>query len=216
MTPTDAEFSRRLRALRAGPARLTDELIETIVSQVLSTMSCEDTEDGPTLAAELASLASFIREARAEIAAIQPSRIKAEHIPMATDELDAIVSATEDATNQIMEAAETIETMAETTESEVATKLVDAVTGIYEACAFQDITGQRVSKVIRTLKAIEAKVDALVAAVSEDRESASRGPSGAPKRDPGAPANEEDLMNGPQLPENAATQDEIDALFGDD
>ena len=39
-----------------------------------------------------------------------------------------------------------------------AAKLQDAVTQIYEACSFQDITGQRITKVVTTLKAIEGKV----------------------------------------------------------
>ncbi len=36
--------------------------------------------------------------------------------------------------------------------------LQDATTRIYEACSFQDITGQRITKVVATLKTIERKV----------------------------------------------------------
>ena len=46
---------------------------------------------------------------------------------------------------------------------EPAAKLQDATTRIYEACSFQDITGQRITKVVAALKAIEAKVAQIVA-----------------------------------------------------
>ena len=42
--------------------------------------------------------------------------------------------------------------------SEVSTKLMDITTGIYEACNFQDITGQRITKVVTALQQIEGKV----------------------------------------------------------
>ena len=44
-----------------------------------------------------------------------------------------------------------------------AARLQDATTRIYEACGFQDITGQRITKVVATLKAIERKVAQIVA-----------------------------------------------------
>src|SRR5580658_6034327 len=49
---------------------------------------------------ELEQLAQTIRSARDEIAAIQPGDISTDHIPRATDELDAVVCATEEATNK--------------------------------------------------------------------------------------------------------------------
>ena len=82
-------------------------------------------------------------------------------------------------------------------------KLQDATTRIYEACSFQDITGQRITKVVSTLKTIEVKVDSILAAFGSRRE----GFAPAPLPDP------ETLLNGPQLPANAMDQTDIDKLL---
>ena len=94
-----------------------------------------------------------------------------------------------------------------------------AVTSIYEACTFQDITGQRVTKVVNMLKVIEARVDKMVAAMSE-------GGLAAVSRDiqpqAGGLSSQTDIdaLFGPaeSAPANNSTlhgqsQDEIDALF---
>ncbi len=87
-------------------------------------------------------------------------------------------------------------------------KLSEQTTQIYEACNFQDITGQRITKVVRALKHIEERIDALVEAFGpEIKGTASVASAG------GQPLTEEDLLNGPQLPDKAHDQAAIDALF---
>src|SRR3546814_4135899 len=84
-----------------------------------------------------------------------------------------------------------------------------AVTSIYEACGFQDITGQRITKVVTALQKIESKVEALLQAFGDDikREGSPRKPAKKTQTPSGAPARpDEDLLNGPQLPENAISQ----------
>jgi chemotaxis protein CheZ len=83
-------------------------------------------------------------------------------IPFATDELDAIVDHTAHATNAILESCEMLDEVAATVSGEAAAKLQEAVTRIYEACSFQDITGQRITKVVGTLKVIEEKVAQII------------------------------------------------------
>jgi chemotaxis protein CheZ len=91
-------------------------------------------------------------------------------------------------------------------------KVTEAVTLVYESCNFQDITGQRITKVVRALKHIESKVDALVGAFGED---IAKYKSAHPKGEPAAkdPMADAALLNGPQLPDNASKQDDIDALL---
>ena len=79
-------------------------------------------------------------------------------------------------------------------------------TPIYEACSFQDITGQRISKVVATLKAIDAKVAHIVAAFTPELDDADALPE--------MPADAE-LLNGPQLPVHAMDQSDIDRLLAD-
>jgi len=91
--------------------------------------------------------------------------------------------------------------------------LVTLVTNIFEASNFQDITGQRINKVVKTLKHIEAKIDALVEAMGEEADGAQG--TKAPATDMSEPADDETLLNGPQLPEAAIDQDEIDRLLAE-
>ena len=68
------------------------------------------------------------------------------------------MQATETATNTIMECAEAL--MAADASDPAAYKaLVDEkMMVIFEACSFQDITGQRIAKVVETLQHIEQRV----------------------------------------------------------
>jgi chemotaxis protein CheZ len=160
-----------------------------------------------SLFSELESLALCIDAARRDIAALHPDEIRKKHLPAATDELDAIVAATADATGSILDCAEKLSAVAQTLEPALADQITEPVTRIFEACTFQDITGQRITKVVKTLKEIEAKVGDLVGAFGGIRPGAR--PSSKRRKANGDGA----LLNGPQLPGQGASQAEIDAFF---
>jgi len=164
--------------------------------------------------AELEALNRYIQSAKAEIAALRPDEVKDEYLPVAANELDAIVQATADATNEIMDATETIERVSEQLEGENQDSLMDATTRIYEACGFQDITGQRITKVVKALKEIEVKVDALVVAFGGElgKIKAKEVSKEEPAAKAAAPSDEE-LLHGPQQPGEGISQDEIDRLL---
>ncbi|MFO0156157.1 MAG: protein phosphatase CheZ [Alphaproteobacteria bacterium] len=186
--------------------------IEATVRAVLATMAGDLTAKESALLAELEGLGRTIARAKAEIAALKVEDIRDAHIPSATDELDAIVEHTAHATNEILDCCETLEQMQSELSGEAADKLQGAVTRIYEACSFQDITGQRIGKVVTALKAIETRISTIVSAAS-----GMPGPEAAPA--PAAqPRDEkrtegEKLANGPQLPGAGVSQSEIDRLL---
>ncbi len=194
-----------LRAERGDTVSVSE--IGEIVESLLRTMDGDLTAMDLHVYRELEELAHFIRHARDEIAAIQPTEIREHHIPTATDELDAIVNATEDATGTILDAAEQLEQVSQTLDAPARDQLSDVVTRIYEACNFQDITGQRITKVVKTLQHIEEALDKLVGAFGDEL----RAKAAAPPKD--ERKGEDALLNGPQLSERAATQEEIDALL---
>ncbi|MEX2453927.1 MAG: protein phosphatase CheZ [Rhodospirillaceae bacterium] len=217
----DADLSRRLdevgREMKAG---VDVGLVRTMLEEMLSTMKGNIGGADPRIMRELEALSDFIEQTKAEIAAIRPEEIPDDHIPTATDELDAVVNATENATNSIMEAAEKIEAVAAEIDEAGAEILSNAVTQIYEACSFQDITGQRIGKVVAALKEIERKVETVVEKFGPDRATRDRlkamrlaERAVLENRDGGI--EDEDLLHGPQLPDNANSQDDIDALFAD-
>ncbi len=132
-------------------------MISEVVRAVLTTMSDELTAKEASLLQEVEELARTIASAKTEIAALRVDDITGHDIPFATDELDAIVGHTAQATNAILESCETLDEVSATVVGDAAAKLQDATTRIYEACSFQDITGQRITKIVATLKTIEGK-----------------------------------------------------------
>ncbi len=160
------------------------------------------------LLAEVEELGRTIAAAKAEIAALQVDDITDSHIPSATDELSAIVDHTAAATNAILEVCETLDEVASGLTGKARAQLGDATTRIYEACSFQDITGQRISKVVLTLQTIDAKVAHIIATFSVPG-MASTATVVHASNDP------KGLLNGPQLPMAAMDQSEIDRLMAD-
>ncbi len=194
--------------------------ITSVVESILTSMSGDISSSDFKLYHELEVLALYIDNAKMEIASLRPDEIQQEHIPSATDELDAIVAHTEEATGTILDAAEKLEELAASSDKKTAETITEAVTSIYEACNFQDITGQRITKVVKTLKHIEQKVDALISAFGEqvnDGLEEKKKADGETKKKSEERSEDEVLMHGPQLEENAQSQKEIDAiLFGND
>ena len=158
---------------------------------------------------EFLSLSDYITNARKEIASLQPGDLESTRIPRAGLELDAIVQQTEEATNTIMNAAEDI--MGADTEDPAAYQATvnDAVMLIFEACSFQDITGQRITKVVETLAHIEQRVlelRNLLGVTEEDIEDA--------KAEAEPVTEDEALLSGPALEGEGIDQGEVDALMG--
>jgi len=131
-----------------------------------------------------------------------------------TQELDAIVTATEQATNSILESAEKIDQLAEqmqalgsdATSHRLAGDIRDTVVAMFEACNFQDITGQRISKVVKTLQFIEDRINSMIAIWGAD--AFAEMPHGQEEMD-----EESKLLNGPQLANQGVSQADIDKMF---
>jgi len=201
-------LSARLAAIRERHPVAEPEAIADVVRAVLATRSGDLTATETSLLGEVEALGRTIATAKAEIAALHVDDITASHIPFATDELDAIVAHTASATHAILESCETLDAVMEQLDGEPAARLLDATTRIYEACSFQDITGQRITKVVGTLKAIEAKVAQITSHFGAQRPSQLDRPIGEPVGSP-----EASLLNGPQHPALAMDQSDIDKLL---
>ena len=192
---------------------LSQEAVSAIIHQVLASMTGDISASDLRLYKELEELARYIHHAKAEIAALRPHDIRESHIPTATDELDAVIGATEAATNTIMDACDTISGLAGNLDPEHSAVLIDCVTRVFEACNFQDITGQRISKVVKTLKTIEARVDALILAFGEQAGHSETVVAVAAEPPAGGLDADLALLHGPSLPGTAIDQDEIDRLL---
>ncbi|MFM2149582.1 MAG: hypothetical protein RLZZ187_1888 [Pseudomonadota bacterium] len=78
-------------------------------------------------------------------------------------ELEAVVQVTEQAANTIMEAAEAIgDWIAGGRDGAMAPAIVERVNAIFEACAFQDLTGQRIRRAIQHLQQVEGALKTML------------------------------------------------------
>jgi chemotaxis protein CheZ len=203
------ELNARLSELQAQARSPRREDVAEVVGEMLRSLEGDLSEVNLKVYAELEGLAKYILSAKREIAALRPDDITAEHLPKAADELDAIVGSTEEATNGILQAMELLESLTDKMPAEVAEQVTTAVTRVYESCNFQDITGQRITKVVKTLKHIEDRVEKLVAAFGDEIQ---KYRDGHPREEQ-QKTGDEQLLNGPQLPDEASKQAEIDALL---
>lgn len=207
---SNAELLDELRALKTDLRIRQDPQVLGVGDVVMD----EHTERDIRL--EIALMVRVIARAKAEIASIRHPMAESNRMEVASNELDEIVNATESATHQILEANENIEqeihkiaaTHHNDDEVVLATdKIANQVISIFEACNFQDITGQRVTKVIKTLRFIEERILALIEiwGIEAFQE--------LPTEQECESSGEDNLMSGPQLGGAGITQADIDALF---
>ena len=175
---------------------------------------------------ELGELAKFINAAKKELKDVQNGNLTDQHLPNATNHLDAIVQMTEQATSQIMDECDRLNMfhtdMRERLISmdppldpnilagvdDAITQAQTSITHVFEACNFQDITVQRIQKVVKALQEIERQVLRMVLVF------------GLQENDDKLDAktkeqlqHEADLLNGPQLAGKGLEQDDIDAIL---
>jgi chemotaxis protein CheZ len=217
-----------LRAIRAqmagsGQAATTDGIGASVSREVADAHRLLETyraqiEQCEKLKVELDLIHDAINRTKQEIAVLHGKSFDGNEMAKVTGELGAVVGGTEQATQQILEAAESIDqaasALAKVTSPDqqkiLSEEIQERVVSIFEACNFQDLTGQRISKVTATMKFIEnhimimmdiwGGVDAIrshAPPITDDRQANAR------------------LLNGPKLDGDVghASQNDIDALF---
>jgi len=143
--------------------------------------------------------------------AIGMMNLRQAEIPNAIEQLDDIVRGTEAAANQIMDACTTLEAVMANLSGEPAQRVGDALTKIYEACGFQDLAGQRITHVTKTLGLIEGKLSELTSRFAILACDFSDEPEGSGTVSDDALVNVR--LDGPQHPEDATDQASVDRLF---
>ena len=165
---------------------------------------------------ELGLIYAAVERTRTEMATFGVEVQSNERTARASRELEAIVGGTEQATQSILQAAEEIDHAANALSASVkgsheqglAHDVQDRVVQIFEACNFQDLTGQRVGHVLETLKFVEEHVARLLA-IWHDVEQFT--PVVLDTKAEG----DQRFLNGPKLADDRghSTQDDIDGMF---
>jgi chemotaxis regulatin CheY-phosphate phosphatase CheZ len=210
----------RMRDQRARVIALNDvrKLMREVKDSVKKEAETEGSKDDAhirILREELREMNAYIHQTRREIAALRPVDAGANRIMAATGELEGIVSATERATSDILNGVERIQALAmklpkEGEVGKVADEIQNHVTEVLTACSFQDITGQRTTKVVNTLQYIEQRVSSMIEIWGV--QGGTPTPAAAPTRDVEDQRPDAHLMNGPAA-DGGPSQADVDALF---
>jgi chemotaxis protein CheZ len=166
---------------------------------------------------ELGLVHAAIADSRPVMEALDRSVPRGQQLTRTTRELEAVVAGTERAAQAILTAAEMIEESAqalgsaadETDRLKVAIEISQRVAQIFQACDFQDITGQRVVNVLATFQQVEAQIAQLMQVWQRLGQI-------QPVVFDQPDAGDQQFLNGPRLEGDAghSSQDEIDAMFG--
>ncbi|MTI08512.1 hypothetical protein [Curvivirga aplysinae] len=224
VTDEDARFAillKEMRSLREEMSNIQSITIEKQQEEVAPTKEVIDDYkqqiiDANNLRNDLKELSDAIEATKVEIAALRADTQNDDKIHVASMELSAVVNDTEVATDGIIEAAETIETLADrlrveindASQIEVLDEIAERVIKIFESCNFQDITGQRITKVVNTMNFIDERIHGMMEIWGGKELFAELTPEAEAEQHP-----EGDRLHGPALPGASISQDEIDALF---
>ena len=201
---------KRLITIRQSKGNITIEDVGTILEGMAQTINGDNSQPDRFVKNEITKMAQHILAAKHEILSMVPEDKSPKNITNASTQLDAVVKATEQATNTIMDAADAIQTIISTAPAVIKDKINAETVKIYDACTFQDITGQRITKVVGCLQHIEEKINTLLSLFGDTKDMDAIRKNITGKIDT---RKDSQLLNGPALPDHAPTQQEIDALF---
>lgn len=172
---------------------------EVAVSELISIFVQYSNGQEELLYNEIKAIEQKVEEAQQEIAA--PIKKEDTVLASASSELDAVIESTEEATNKILDSAESIQEAISNEASPEVTKIIsDNIMVIFEACNFQDLTGQRIKKVAMALDFIHERVGHILQTYSfEDINDDKR--------------SDAEMMTGPQSNSNTPDQSDVDKLF---
>ena len=230
--PMHQEILNELRAIRsqmagpasaAGPSGASNEIVASVDREVAEAHAMLETyraqiEQCEKLKVELDLIYDAINRTKREIAVLHGKSFSGEEMARVNGELGAVVGGTEEATQQILEAAEAIDQSASALmkvnspdqQKLLSEEIQEKVVSIFEACNFQDLTGQRIKKVMTTMKFIENHITVMMDIWGGVDAIKSHAPPIVDTRE-----GDEKFLNGPKLDDDVghASQDDIDALF---
>jgi chemotaxis protein CheZ len=232
--PMHREIMNELRAIRTqmanptpapspGHGAATETIASPVARDVADANALLETyraqiEQCEKLKVELDLIYDAISRTKREIAVLHGNSFDGEEMARVNGELGAVVGGTEEATQQILEAAESIDQSASALmkvnspdqQKLLAEEIQERVVSIFESCNFQDLTGQRIKKVMGTMKFIENHITVMMDIWGGVDAIKAHAPPIVDTR-----AEDDKLLNGPKLADDIGhvSQDDIDALF---
>ena len=141
----------------------------------------------------------------------RPRDISEKHLPTIVQNLSSIRTTAESATHAIMNATENIQALLGMLDEKMEQLIRKELTLIVQACAFQDLTGQQMTRIVDSVEEIEFAVDGILSAMG-DKNAARRYKEIAARRAKEKSSDKEGL-SGPQNIIVKDKQAEIDSMF---
>ncbi len=193
------EYARRNRASDTISVLDAVTKLENVLSGVILPPDNNLSRDVDDMGAAIGRLYDNLSKLRHETEA-------AGRVGRANNDLATVINSTEQATQQILAAAEEVQEAAwalrETGAGmDLCDKLDRNATNIYVACSLQEMTGRRVAKVVDTILYLEERIVSLAAMVSSFAHGAAKEPKPLPR-----PARQEEEL----------AQETVDRLLGKD
>lgn len=192
----------------SGETTVPISMVKEMMASLRDIFSMDDGAHNTTaeLYSEVGQVAIFLNGAKKELAKIGGGDDAGQRVTEASDHLAETMEMTEQATNTIMASSEKIQELAAGLPIE--DEVNDLVTQVFEACNFQDVTGQRIQKVVEILQRVEQMVLRMVlvfglSAKGDQLDDATREEL----------SSEAELLSGPALKGQGLEQDQIDDML---
>ncbi len=219
------------------------DAVEKIIGHVRSIMEGELNLGDIELFGELGELARYINETKKSLKSLSNLDITEKELPETSDQLEGILASTEEATDQILTLAEGLlsenstigkkigqlreaaKVNAQANTEDLLNELeqlnknnYDKFIAIMTACNFQDLTGQRIQKIVTMVRDIEKKIMTMVIGFDlkiKSKENDADQEKIEKEQKLLEQYQEPDLLKGPQKKGVAVEQNEVDDLLAD-
>ena len=110
------------------------------------------------IASEVEAVGDYVTRLRKEIARLRLNQTLTKSIPSCRSDLSGAQTATEEATHTIMSASEAVLGSTQTDFDAYRVEVEAALLEILQACSFQDLTGQRLTRALEAIAQIEKRL----------------------------------------------------------
>ncbi|MCE2993276.1 MAG: protein phosphatase CheZ [Alphaproteobacteria bacterium] len=193
-----------IRYSKGSGLRFAD--IEMLIQAMINSTSINDPHN-IIISQELLSVQNEIQYLKNNLASSSDSSDTYDLIISAITDLRDVFKIQESSTNEILDLSEKIMSIASSQQPDKQA-IVDAAINICEKCNFQDLSGQRIQRVLNNLSKLEYVICTVLKAfmgIQVKRNSAKEQPVNA--------NDSSTLMKGPQTLDKAPSQEDIDKLF---
>lgn len=150
---------------------------------------------------QLESVLAQFSSLKTEISNISKEVLDKNFVPSIIMDLRSVIIQTEKSVTGILDVCDEINELSKgINDRNLREALIIKSTRILESCNFQDLTGQRIQKIVHHLSEIESIIYKMLHFLKPDFKLKYQ-------------TKKDELLNGPQSAENAPSQDSIDALF---